>query len=303
MSYLNLFDSDSPLDLVLVGRIALDFNPLEINRPLSESVTFKKYVGGSPANIAVGLARLGKKPGFIARVAQDSFGDYAKNYFDNEGIDTTHVFRAEHGEKMGLTFTEIKSPTESSILMYREGVADLALSPRDVDEEYIRKASATIFETIKELDVFKNAKTVMIYVSYQNEIYTHDFIRWCIENGKTVVTPVCREDRSMLLARTESFPEGFEETAMHILEIPLDKAVAVDEQQVDIIITPGLAFTPEGMRIGYGGGYYDRLFEKVRDDCLKIVPTFDDFIISDIPTGRYDHPVDILVSEKKVIFC
>ena len=90
---------------------------------------------------------------------------------------------------------------------------------------------------------------------------------------------------------------------MHILEIPLDKAVAVDEQQVDIIITPGLAFTPEGMRIGYGGGYYDRLFEKVRDDCLKIVPTFDDFIISDIPTGRYDHPVDILVSEKKVIFC
>ncbi len=144
MTYMGLFDSNRPLDLIAIGRVALDFNPLEMNCTLAQSSTFRKYIGGSPANIVVGLSRLGKKAGFIGRVAADSFGDYAIDYFNNEGIDTSHIFRAENGEKMGLTFTEIKSPTESSILMYREGVADLALSPQDVDEDYIQSARSIL---------------------------------------------------------------------------------------------------------------------------------------------------------------
>ena len=56
----------------------------------------------------------------------------------------SHIRRCEHGEKLGLTFTEMLSPTESSILMYREGVADLQLSPEDVDEEYIRNSACLL---------------------------------------------------------------------------------------------------------------------------------------------------------------
>lgn len=143
MSYVN-FDPSKPLDIIPIGRIAIDFNPTDMNRPLSESSNFNKYVGGSPANIAVGLARLGSKPGFIARVSDDQFGDYVINYFKNDGIDVSHVFRCENGENLGLTFTEILSPTQSSILMYREGVADLQVCPDDVDEEYIKTAKAVL---------------------------------------------------------------------------------------------------------------------------------------------------------------
>ncbi|HRT82020.1 MAG TPA: PfkB family carbohydrate kinase, partial [Oscillospiraceae bacterium] len=143
MSYLN-FDHSKKLDLIPVGRIAIDFNPTDMNMPLSQSSNFNKYVGGSPANIAVGLARLGGKSGFIARVSDDQFGDYVTQYFENEGIDTSHIFRCKNGEKLGLTFTEIKSPTESSILMYREGVADLQLHVDDVDEKYIKSAKAVL---------------------------------------------------------------------------------------------------------------------------------------------------------------
>lgn len=184
MTYFNMFDADRPLDIILVGRIALDFNPLEINCTLAESETFKKYVGGSPANIAVGLARLGKKVGFIARVADDRFGDYAKDYFKNEGIDTSHIFRAPHGEKMGLTFTEIKSPTESSILMYRDQIADLTLSPEDVDEEYIRSAKAVLISgtalckspsreaALKALKLAKkNGCTVIFDIDYREYVW------------------------------------------------------------------------------------------------------------------------------------
>ena len=116
MQYIE-FDAARPLDLIPMGRIAIDFNPVDYFKTLVESDTFKKYVGGSPANIAVGLARLGKKVGFIGKVSDDRFGDYVTQFFRNEGIDTSHVTRASNGEKLGLTFTEILSPTESSILM------------------------------------------------------------------------------------------------------------------------------------------------------------------------------------------
>ncbi|HOO22501.1 MAG TPA: 5-dehydro-2-deoxygluconokinase [Clostridia bacterium] len=143
MKYIE-FDKNRPVDLIPMGRVAIDFNPVDYFRTLAESDTFRKYVGGSPANIAVGLARLGKNVGFIGKVSDDRFGEYVVEFFKKEGIDCSHITKAENGEKLGLTFTEILSPTESSILMYRDGVADLMLKPDDVDEEYIAKAKAIL---------------------------------------------------------------------------------------------------------------------------------------------------------------
>ena len=59
-----LFPPSGQLDIIPVGRVAIDFNPTDYNRPLSESSNFNKYLGGSPANIAVGMARLGNRVGF-----------------------------------------------------------------------------------------------------------------------------------------------------------------------------------------------------------------------------------------------
>ena len=139
MGYLS-FDASRALDIIPIGRIAIDFNPVDNNRPLEESRVFNKYVGGSPANIAVGMAKLGKKTGFIAKVSNDQFGRFVVGFFNDCGIDTSNICFAQNGESLGLTFTEMKSPTESSILMYRTGAADLELTPGEVSEEYIRTA-------------------------------------------------------------------------------------------------------------------------------------------------------------------
>ena len=143
MKYIE-FDNNKEFDLILLGRVAVDLNPVDYYCPLNESTTFKRYLGGSPANIAVGLARLGKKCGFFARVSDDQLGTFVTDYFDNEGIDTSHIKRCENGEKIGLTFTEIKSETESSIVMYRNEAADLKLHVDDIDEDYINKAKAIL---------------------------------------------------------------------------------------------------------------------------------------------------------------
>jgi 5-dehydro-2-deoxygluconokinase len=127
-----------------MGRIGVDLNANEINRPMEETKTFTKYVGGSPANIAIGMARLGKKVGFIGRVSDDQLGRFALNYFRNDGIDTSNIVVDKEGASMGLAFTEIKSPTESSILMYRDNVADLKIEPKDVSEEYIKNSASLL---------------------------------------------------------------------------------------------------------------------------------------------------------------
>ena len=143
MKYIE-FDNSKEFDLILLGRVAVDLNPVDYYCPLNESTTFKRYLGGSPANIAVGLARLGKKCGFFARVSDDQLGTFVTDYFDKEGIDTSHIKRCQNGEKIGLTFTEIKSETESSIVMYRNEAADLKLDVEDIDEDYINRAKAIL---------------------------------------------------------------------------------------------------------------------------------------------------------------
>lgn len=145
MSYIEL-DQTRPLDIVLLGRIAIDFNPAysdsvkEEFEPLKDVHYFEKYVGGSPANIAVGVTHHGLKAGFIGKVSDDQFGDFVTEYFDAQGIDTSHVTRCTNGEKIGLTFTEMLSPSESHILMYRNCIADLQLSVDDIDPDYIASA-------------------------------------------------------------------------------------------------------------------------------------------------------------------
>ena len=84
------------------------------------------------------------KAGFIGKVSDDQFGDYVIDYFNNEGIDTSHITKCKNGEKLGLSFTEMLSSSESSILMYRNDVADLKLDVEDVDAEYIRSGKALL---------------------------------------------------------------------------------------------------------------------------------------------------------------
>ena len=107
MTYIE-FDNTRTFDLVLLGRVAIDFNPAyndqvkEEFKPLKKVHMFEKYLGGSPANIAVGFNKHGMKTGFIAKVSDDQFGDFVTDYFNEAGIDTSQITRCKNGEKLGL---------------------------------------------------------------------------------------------------------------------------------------------------------------------------------------------------------
>lgn len=134
------FNTEREFDLIAIGRACMDLNAVEYNRPMEETMTFKKYVGGSPANIAIGSSKLGLKAGFIGKLADDQHGRFIEQYMRGIGIDTTNMVVDKEGHKTGLAFTEILSPEECSILMYRDDVADLYLEPSEVNEDYIKKS-------------------------------------------------------------------------------------------------------------------------------------------------------------------
>lgn len=131
-------------DLITVGRACIDLNAIEYNCPMEKTMTFAKYVGGSPANIAIGTSKLGMKVGFIGKIPDDQHGRFITKYMSDVGIDTEHMIIDKQGHTAGLVFTEIKSPEECSILMYRENVADLYLSPEEIREDYIKRAKRVL---------------------------------------------------------------------------------------------------------------------------------------------------------------
>lgn len=135
-----IFNQDKEYDLIAIGRATIDLNANEYNRPMEETMSFTKYVGGSPANIVIGCSKLGLKAGFIGKISQDQHGNFIKQYMEEKGINTSNVVYDTENRKAGLTFTEILSPEECSILMYRDNVADLYLDPTEVSEDYIKKA-------------------------------------------------------------------------------------------------------------------------------------------------------------------
>ncbi|MBD1381118.1 5-dehydro-2-deoxygluconokinase [Metabacillus arenae] len=134
------FNTEKEFDIIAIGRACIDLNAKEYNRPMEETMTFTKYVGGSPANIVIGSSKLGLKTGFIGKISDDQHGRFIEQYMKSVGIDTSNLVVDKDGHKTGLTFTEIKSPEECSILMYREEVADLYLASSEVHEDYIKKS-------------------------------------------------------------------------------------------------------------------------------------------------------------------
>src|SRR5690625_6707788 len=85
-----IFNEDKEYDLIAIGRATIDLNANEYNRPMEETMTFTKYVGGSPANIVIGCSKLGLKAGFIGKVSQDQHGNFIKQYMEEKGIDTSN---------------------------------------------------------------------------------------------------------------------------------------------------------------------------------------------------------------------
>src|ERR687898_740226 len=114
-------------DVITMGRVSVDLYPEQIGVPLAEVASFAKSLGGSPTNVAVAAARLGRRAAVVTKVGDDPFGDYVRRALTDFGVDASLV--GTHPTlRTPLAFCEIFPPNRFPLLFYREPKApDLEL--------------------------------------------------------------------------------------------------------------------------------------------------------------------------------
>ncbi|MGP4003041.1 5-dehydro-2-deoxygluconokinase [Streptomyces sp. 8N706] len=129
-----------PYDLVTMGRTGVDIYPLQTGVPLAQVETFGKFLGGSPANVAVAAARLGRRTALVSRTGEDPFGDYIREALRGFGVDERWVTPV-HRYPTPVTFCEIFPPDDFPLYFYRQPKApDLEIAADELDLDAIRAA-------------------------------------------------------------------------------------------------------------------------------------------------------------------
>ncbi|MEU9057336.1 5-dehydro-2-deoxygluconokinase [Streptomyces sp. NPDC048430] len=129
-----------PYDVITMGRIGVDIYPLQTGVPLAQVETFGKFLGGSPSNVAVAAARLGRRTAVITRTGRDAFGDYLHQALREFGVDDRWVSAvAEYPTP--VTFCEIFPPDHFPLYFYRQPKApDLEIHGGELDLDAVRAA-------------------------------------------------------------------------------------------------------------------------------------------------------------------
>jgi len=124
------------MHVCVLGRIGYDLYAREQGRPLAEVETFSRHLGGSSANIAVGLARLGLSVGIVSAVGDDALADYLLSFLAQERVDTRFVRRVP-GYGTSLCLTEVSPPDRFPQVFYRHRPADSQVTVGPAEKDYI----------------------------------------------------------------------------------------------------------------------------------------------------------------------
>lgn len=137
------FAAHRALDVICLGRLAVDLYAQQVGARLEDVTSFAKYLGGSSANIAFGCARLGLRAALLSRVGDDQMGRFLLETLAREGCDISHV-AIDPARLTALAILGLKDRATFPLLFYRENCADMALDAQDIDAAFIGSAAALL---------------------------------------------------------------------------------------------------------------------------------------------------------------
>jgi 5-formyltetrahydrofolate cyclo-ligase len=156
-----------------------------------------------------------------------------------------------------------------------------------------------VAERLLALPEATSARRVLLFYSFGSEVATGGMAARIRAVGKRLLLPYVGAD-GMEAAEVRMgdelirAPYGAREPA---------RRVPVDPTEVDLVVTPGLAFDPRGHRLGYGGGFYDRYLGRLRPEAVRVGIGFDVQVVDEVPAGPGDQRVDLVVTEAGVLDC
>ncbi|WP_240837108.1 5-formyltetrahydrofolate cyclo-ligase [Acidaminobacter sp. JC074] len=167
---------------------------------------------------------------------------------------------------------------------------------KSLTKDQVIEKSHTISQTIIEKDIIKS-KNTLIYMDFRNEVMTKELLEYTIEKYGSVLLPRVVGD---VLTIHEIFSlEDMILSELGILEPGPENQVAI--HTIDLILAPGVAFDEMCYRLGYGGGFYDRLLSNKRKEVPVIALAFETQIIDKVPTEPHDYKMDMVVTENRII--
>ena len=161
---------------------------------------------------------------------------------------------------------------------------------RAMTTEEINRRSEKLMELFLQSEAYKNAKTIYGYLPYNQEVRTVPMLEQALKDGKRVAVPKCYGDEMKFLFMDDL--SRVEKGYAGIPEPVADEPVADDETA--LVLMPGMAFDPQGHRIGYGGGFYDKfLAQEPNHPTLALCYDFQ--VLPHLETEEFDIPVDCVL--------
>jgi 5-formyltetrahydrofolate cyclo-ligase len=159
------------------------------------------------------------------------------------------------------------------------------------------RMARSVEDRLASLPEFSEARTVLLFYSFGAEVGTGGVAERVHSAGRRLLLPYLADET---MEAAEVLP-GDELVPTTYGPKEPGRRVAVDPGEVDLVVTPGLAFDRAGRRLGYGGGYYDRYLARLRPDAARVGIAFSLQVVDEVPAGPADEPVHLVVTDIEVI--
>ena len=180
---------------------------------------------------------------------------------------------------------------------------DIANTISALSESEIIEKTAAVENRLFAFANFLESKIALLYLGGNLEVQTDSIIQKAYSYNKIVVLPAFDpENYKMKLMKVDAFEQELIPGPRGVLEPDASKCKVVPMDRIDIAILPGLAFDEKGGRIGMGTGYYDRLVPRLDITTRKVALTFEEQIIPQAPMESHDKHVDIIITDKRIIY-
>jgi len=188
--------------------------------------------------------------------------------------------------------------SSSELLQAKAALRKEVIARRDAaDGEMRNRAAQAIIRDLLGLPAYRAAGTVAAYASFGSELGTSAFIAKTLADGKQLLLPRINRAQRALELRHVTDPEVDLVAGVWGIREPSEHCEIVPVAMIDFMLVPGVAFTQDGARLGYGGGFYDRLLASLDRRTARIAAAFQLQIVEQLPEGPQDQRVDVVVTE------
>lgn len=196
--------------------------------------------------------------------------------------------------------------TPSDIQARKQALRQRIIAARDNLTPTLRAhSSKRIVDQICSLATYKTARTVLGYLNFGSELAIEAWIRQALTDGKRVLLPrVNRASMLLELFEVKDIDSDVAAGAYGIREPVVERCERFEALgEIDLILMPGVAFDREGGRLGYGGGYFDKLLAHLPHRPVLIAGAFAMQVVAEVPQEASDYKVDYLITENETIRC